>query len=369
MFRVELLPAKHGDAIWIEYSAAGSTRRMLVDGGPIGAYDALEARVRRVPKNERLLELLVVTHVDSDHIEGIIKLLDQPQLGLRLRDLWFNGWTQLTWPLFDEPATRSPMHGSFLEVRIRDHAQPWNRWFGGRAVMASRTALPVVDLDGGCRVTVLSPNAKRLESLRTAWERAAAQLDVMPDDLDFFAERLLAARRYRDASEATADPGVPQAAFPRRLDPSVANGSSIALLVEFEGRSCLLLGDAHASVLEASIRQLLANRGQDRLHVDAVKASHHGSAANLSAPLLALLDAEMFLFSTNSEHHGHPDESAIELVLRSARRPPTLVFNYRTRKTGIWGEASRLKQYGHQVVYPDPGEEGVARDLSLRHAP
>lgn len=363
MFRIELLPALHGDAIWIEYGSPGSIHRILIDGGPLRAYEALEARVQRVPESERTLELLVVTHVDSDHIEGIIKLLNQPQLGLRLRDLWFNGWPQLTTPLYDEPVTRSPTQGRFLEVRIRDQAQPWNRWFGGRPVMSSQTALEAVQLEGGCLLTVLSPNAKQLERLRTAWTRAAEQLDAKPDDLDFFAQRLLDARHYRDAEEVVADASVPPTALPQKLDAAVANGSSIALLAEFDGRSCLLLGDAHAPVLENSIRQLLAARGQDRLRVDAVKVPHHGSAANLPASLLELIDGRMFLFSTNGDIFGHPDEAAVERVLRAAQRPPTLVFNYLTAQTCTWGDATRMRQYRRHVVYPDAGKEGVACDL------
>lgn len=38
MFRIEMLPAAHGDALWIEYGAGGTIHRLLVDGGTPGAY-------------------------------------------------------------------------------------------------------------------------------------------------------------------------------------------------------------------------------------------------------------------------------------------------------------------------------------------
>src|SRR5207237_1485589 len=40
-FMVEMLAARHGDALMIEYARAGGrTRRMLIDGGPLTAYPA-----------------------------------------------------------------------------------------------------------------------------------------------------------------------------------------------------------------------------------------------------------------------------------------------------------------------------------------
>lgn len=46
---------------------------MLIDGGPIGSYEALESRIAALPANERLFELMVLSHVDTDHIEGMVR--------------------------------------------------------------------------------------------------------------------------------------------------------------------------------------------------------------------------------------------------------------------------------------------------------
>ena len=75
MLSIEMLPARHGDCLWIEYAEGVSdrTRRILVDGGPGFAYGALRARIEQLPLAEREFELVVVTHIDADHIEGIIR--------------------------------------------------------------------------------------------------------------------------------------------------------------------------------------------------------------------------------------------------------------------------------------------------------
>ena len=45
---VEMLPARHGDAILISWGPEDRRRWMLVDGGPATAYDAVSARLAEV---------------------------------------------------------------------------------------------------------------------------------------------------------------------------------------------------------------------------------------------------------------------------------------------------------------------------------
>ncbi len=86
MFRIEMLPAAHGDCLWIEYGSGREIHRILIDGGPAHAYPALRERILHLPADERHFDLLVITHIDADHIEGIIRLLldaEAPRLPLR----------------------------------------------------------------------------------------------------------------------------------------------------------------------------------------------------------------------------------------------------------------------------------------------
>src|SRR5262245_24303785 len=100
MFQLEVLPVAHGDAIWIEYGAPKRPRRILIDGGPAATYEAaLHKRLqalKSLPRKARRIDLLVVTHVDTDHIDGIIILLRAAkELDIRFGEIWFNGWDQL----------------------------------------------------------------------------------------------------------------------------------------------------------------------------------------------------------------------------------------------------------------------------------
>ena len=55
---------------------SGDKVDILIDAGTSGAYPALEKKLRSLPQAKRVFELLVVTHIDIDHIGGVLPLLD-----------------------------------------------------------------------------------------------------------------------------------------------------------------------------------------------------------------------------------------------------------------------------------------------------
>ncbi len=42
-----MLPAGHGDCLWIEYGDPGRPQRVLIDGGPLHSYGHLRPWCRR----------------------------------------------------------------------------------------------------------------------------------------------------------------------------------------------------------------------------------------------------------------------------------------------------------------------------------
>jgi len=74
MLRVEMLPADRGDCLLIEYGATDEVEyRVLIDGGHANAYEEVQERLLQVPtdaEGRRQFELLVITHIDGDHVDG-----------------------------------------------------------------------------------------------------------------------------------------------------------------------------------------------------------------------------------------------------------------------------------------------------------
>jgi glyoxylase-like metal-dependent hydrolase (beta-lactamase superfamily II) len=99
MLRLQMLPAGCGDCLWLEYGTPPATNIVIIDGGLRDTATALSNRIKAACRERGVevlpVELLVVTHIDNDHILGIIELLKNDQSVLRINDIWFNGRQQL----------------------------------------------------------------------------------------------------------------------------------------------------------------------------------------------------------------------------------------------------------------------------------
>lgn len=382
MFRVDMLPAAHGDCLWIEYGDPDDPHRVLVDAGPpfTGTYQVLVDRIRALPPAARVFELFVVTHIDADHIGGAIRLLrDTEALGVSYRRIWFNGYDQLNaHPRVS--AFLGAAQGEYLSLLIDDYEQRTaetvhNLGSGGPILVEAGEALPSVTLPGDLELTLLSPGVDELIGLAIEWKNVVEELGFRSDagPLSTIRDQLEASTQLRPLVAPTVEravlgddgpdspPEVPATFGIEALgsevalgsDESPANGSSIAMLAEHSDGSVLLAGDAFAPRLAASLRELLAQRSIDRLRVGAFKLPHHGSAGNVSSELLELLSTKHYLISTSGAQFGHPHATAIRALLEhhdTARGKPELWFNHDTETTRPWRDGADTVTH-----YPEGG--------------
>jgi competence protein ComEC len=95
---------------------------------------------------------------------------------------------------------------------------------------------------------------------------------------------------------------------------SLANNSSLVLLVEFRGVRLLLSGD-----MEPEAQQDLA-RSLPGLRVDVLKVPHHGSR-HQDPELLARLGARLAVVSVGADNdYGHPAAATLALLRRSGMK-------------------------------------------------
>jgi beta-lactamase superfamily II metal-dependent hydrolase len=289
--RLTALPAACGDCLVIEYGSGLDGHRILIDGGLGSRYDVGLGAHLTASAGEPQFDVVIVTHVDRDHIDGVIKALRAEHL--RSADIWFNGRDELEALVNGD--TRGVKQGDELSALIP--AERRNRVVKGEAIHVPPEGPVQFDLPGGARCTLLSPSRKRLERLYDKWPDPLRVVDDPAEDLLNKLDDPLT-RGLGEFGE----------------DSSVANGSSIAVLFETEGAALLLTGDAYAADLEITIGQLLAQRGENKLRVDLFKLSHHGSRANMTDALLDLVDPAAILICTDGSKFHHPDEDALEKV-------------------------------------------------------
>ena len=353
--RLEVLPARQGDCLLVECLRDGFPPwRLLVDGGPPDTWPLLEARLTPDPR----VDVAVVTHIDSDHIGGIIPYLQSP-LARQAGDVWFNGRSHLP----GLGTTRSVAQGESVVAALTGAAAgaasgpafPWNAAFGGGPIDTGPEAGYLEHVvPGGPRITVLSPTTKRLTALATLWAAALDDARRGPgDDLGTDTPPPLT------DLEPLADMATPK-------DGSVPNGASIALLVEHRGASLVLGADAYGSVLGAGLKGVAAARGLDTLAVDAFKLPHHGSKGNVLRALVEAAPARHYVVSSNGDLFHHPDDQAVARVLVHAPPSPTVWFNYENDRTRRWADPDLRARYGYEVRYPDSPAGGVVLELEER---
>ena len=91
MLKIKLLKALNGDSIIISYGEE-KTYNILIDGG-CGklCYRQLCRYIEDMKKEKDIFDLVVLTHIDSDHIEGILRLFSQKDFDFSIiKEMWFN---------------------------------------------------------------------------------------------------------------------------------------------------------------------------------------------------------------------------------------------------------------------------------------
>lgn len=366
MLKIRMYPAGNGDAFLI--SAAGSN--VLVDGGYAQTFDDHVSRdLCDLSRRGERLDLLMASHIDADHISGLIRLLSvngssaAPQV-VPIDGVWHNSLRSLTAKSDAEidpsdrdilnairqrghPAPAVHAEGSAAEISTRQGSSlaslihgggyEWNLGDGTASIALDRTE--VLHVPGGS-VRVIGPSQERLNALLKWWKGRLRQMgytgpagagDVIDDAFEFMCEH---------APETASPRPIPLSAGRKLLaevyepDASITNGSSIAAIVELGGARVLMLADAWAEDAVQSLRTL-QSQGCSMMF-DAIKVSHHGSLRNTSPELLQLVDSPTYMVSSNGTGHGHPDfEVLAAIVDRPAAFSRKVYLNYATPASNL----------------------------------
>lgn len=344
MLRVRAIQVEHGDSLLVSYGIDNKLYHLLVDGGPSGSLrTVIEVLKDTCIDGRTRLEVLVVTHYDLDHIQGVIELLEEVPGWLDIGEVWFNGHHHLI--PSDILGTRE---GDRLTKLICSLGISWNTSFRDQDSIQSGTAIlqssKVVSLPGGLEVRVLSPDHDGLMALAKHWTDPAAPVQdsrSTPRDLLGRSESWPPRRFALNGSSIF----IP--------DTSIPNRSSIALLLTFDKKRVILAADAFSSVIERGLAVHLPGKEP----VDLLKVSHHGSKGNTRKSLLDMLRCRKFLISTSGKIHQHPDHALMELLVAS-HDSPEIFFNYSQGWPGNW----RIRPANwpdFQARYPKDGERFV----------
>jgi hypothetical protein len=359
MLEICSLPARQGDAIWIEWGDdPDDPHRMIIDMGTGGSGKKIRERILQLPEDRRRFDLIVVTHVDEDHIGGLLTCLAEadPIAGFAATDVWFNGFQHLSGQTVGATPNLEPLgpvQGELLSNWLRDHA--WNNAFGGGPVRrVPGEPIARITLHDGLTLSVLGPTPERLENFIDTWKEevqiaiekgrlddsmVSPGLEVLGTDEPPVLENMADLEELADESVSK--------------DNSEANGSSIALLLEHEDRAILLSGDAFSDDLIDGIDALSPGA---RLKLDLFKLPHHGSKKNVHRALIESVECEQWLISTDGTRFKHPDAEAIARILASADTESILLFNVPSRFNEWWQNEDWRNLFGYRTKYGTTGK-------------
>ncbi len=389
MLQLEALAARYGDALLLHYGDPDDPKLIVIDGGPGRIYEeALRPRLEelRDEYNQRAgsrpdaplpIELLMVSHIDDDHINGVLDLfedLDEARADetreppFDILTLWHNAFDDVIdnrveslyeavgdatgeaiaaaaegnmpadFPL-SQPTSlvvASVRQGRKLQQQAMALAIEINTPFDDLVVAPPREAFRV-DWGDGLEFVVLGPRLQRVEELQRRWDKELKRLEL-----------------------GTTSERAQAAAY---IDKSAFNLASIVVLAEAEvegvPRRLLLTGDARGDdVLEGLENAKLVEAG-GKIHVDLLKLPHHGSDRNVDLDFFQRITADHYVVSGDGRHHN-PELHTFEL-LSAARGDAefTLHLTYRESRLDGYFEAEKAAGKQYRVVYREEGALGM----------
>jgi beta-lactamase superfamily II metal-dependent hydrolase len=325
-FSLEAVNAKHGDALILHYGTKKRPQHILIDGGPTGVYaNFLEPRLAALAakrgKEQLPLEHVFVTHLDSDHIKGVLDFAQAMAKGeapATTTSFWFNTFSDTMKEL--PPETSEVLERSKGTVKLASVDAVMASVKEGQKLRDTTKLLPVA-VNGG-EVGPLFADKKGVKL------KVSSQLNVTLVCPSRKHLRDLAADWNKKAKPTKAE----TAAY---LDKSVYNLSSLVIVVAATGgegntRRMLLTGDARGDhMLEG-----LANAGfldaDGKAHFDLVKVSHHGSDRNFEKDFFERITADHYVISGDGRHEN-PSEPVLEWIGQTGKG------NYRVHLTNEGG--------------------------------
>jgi hypothetical protein len=362
--KLEIFQSSHGDCVLLE---SEDGKRILCDGGEktsMMAYVAPALDKLRQAEPERPIDVVYVSHIDADHIGGVLQLLDdevewrvydhhvaegddfdppdRPRPP-RIDNIWHNAFgdqVDKRGAIEDLLAAAAPVLASTQSDVGNQAAFEMQQISLGvdqalrvsKLVAPQALGIPLNAIDsagpakllmvrpgqkpirlGSLEITIIGPTEAELADLREGWKNW----------LDRSAEKVKSINReIKRRVEEFAESSNPQPislfdweGMPGFKGVTVPNLASLVLFVREGDRTLLLTGDAQHDLLLGQLREAgLLDDGH--LHLDVLKVQHHGSTANMNPKFARTVSADHYVFCGDGAH-GNPEPDVIQQIYNS----------------------------------------------------
>lgn len=360
---IKMFPAGAGDCFMVEFIK--EDYRILIDGGYAETYRRyLKEYLAGLAAQGKKIDLLIITHIDSDHIGGIQAFLEENGVAgnpavIGVEEVWYNAFFHMnraevheqTVPYTIKEVLRgslavhnevksdgrndvSAIQGNTVAGLLKEGGYHWNSMWAGKAVCVKNGRQK--HLTDKIQCTLLGPGEKELGELAQFWIsklKSTVKKFVVCDDM-LYSEAFEC--YYTHSRQEQEEPIRKDIAFGKagkeeeidwmkwadawsgQIDDRETNRSSIAFLLEYEGIKMLFPGDCPVQQLQGNLPEA----------IDIVKLPHHGSEKDMDGKFINNTEVSYYLLSTDGKRHGHPSKQVIANILYRARGNPVLLKNY-----------------------------------------
>lgn len=340
MINLKALPAHDGDSFIIQYGVKGENiSNIIVDGGRgKRVIRELAQEVERIKSNKEYIDLLVLTHIDEDHILGLLKLFELQTFNKEcIKRVFFNSKSLLS-EEFDDKSVED----TNLVINSEKDKISFKQGETFEKILENLSIEKMKIIDSNCtpiyindaKITILSPDKEILKKLYFNWEKA------------FRKEKPIEEIKGSKTNYNISIEDVIKNSF--KEDKDIVNASSISFILEYKDKKILMLGDSHPNIV---LNNIIKKYGKTEIEFDLVKISHHGSKLNTSDDLLSCINCEKYLVSTNKENrHGFPHKEALSRIAQnniSKELETYFYFNYTGIGSVIFSSEEREKYKIH----------------------
>lgn len=307
-----------GDCITLLLENNGEEVHVLVD---CGCY---RKEVDEYITNEfgGRIDYLIVTHIDNDHICGLITMLET-KLDLVIHHILYNCYQRTSDALqeWDDKMVQNvqrvyghlPVVVDMLEGQVNAEAsktlaelilsnENWKKAWQREYITADSKA---IELGGNMgRLIFLSPSEQALETLDEEYRKLFWKLLYKKKALDYKKEetiyeallRIMKSEFEDNREEMVSAKNLDEQALRDYANEPLGtltkkNMASIAFVWEHNGHRILFMGDAAPEQVYEMLKEVYQGMAKPVLF-DAIKVSHHGSAHSMSNELMDLADSE-----------------------------------------------------------------------------
>ena len=280
---INMIDVKDGDAIVVTLCNKEENLILLIDAGKSNYSEkVIQELDKKLGKYNKLgPDIVLVTHYDSDHIGGIVEVLDT--YGRNIGELWIHT------PTFENDSAMSTMFLKPKVVLLETNEAVKEKM---EIVIESVNELKcVIDKATELGITINEPFAgecglekwptlRILGPTREYYRRVFKNLTDTSKFVKCEADNWILAE-----SSSTSSPSVcPCDQLTTSSDTKPSNMTSVVLVIEHEGRKYLFTGDAGIE----SFKQI-PNYQEELKNIYWLKAPHHGSANNISLDFIRLM--------------------------------------------------------------------------------